>query len=422
MSAGRNAVFLLSSQFASLLIRLVYLLIMARTLPPEAYGALSYALSWYLLFLPATYLGADVVLSREIARARETAPALLGATLGLRVCAITLVTAASILLANLLENDAYLRILIVLFSFSLLGRSLWMWCASAFTAFEEARLVLRFEVAFRFLEVGVLIFFLLMVGPDLWSIAIIHACSWLLQAVAAIGAVRRRHAIRFTVPAAKWLKVLRDGIPGAALAFSMAAFFQLPIVLFRQVEGLDESLGHFALSFQILTYLLTIPYVIATASLPVLSRSAVRGDGKDRAAVVLLVAIIVVGGALVTIAGSFFASPAVVTLFGLNYASAAQVLAEGLWLLIPASLAIMLQHVLFSYSARVNIAAAAPLVGSASMAALFPVLTRENGEGGALTAVAVGLLTWCTFTLIALFRTGFFKNQVGQASASTSSH
>lgn len=415
-SVGRNTAFLLFNQFASLLIRLIYLFILARALAPEGYGALSYALSWYLLLLPATFLGADVVLSREIARRREAAPVLLGTTLGLRVCAAILVLGASLLLAITIEGDDYVRSLVMLLSFSLLGRSLWMWSASAFTALEETRFIPRFELTSRLLELGVLTSFLATVGPDLRGIAIIHASSWFLQGIAAVAAVSRRYGISVHWSGGGWLAVLRDGIPGAAFVMALAAFFQLPIVLFRHLDGIDPALGHFALGFQVVTYLLTIPYVVANASLPVLSRSAIRKDGKDRIAVFLLSAIILVGGAAFASAGSLVAGPLVISLFGSNYAAASIVLSQGLWLLIPGSFAMLMQQVLFSTSVRSTVAAMAPLVGVAAMSALFPVLVRYNGPAGALWSVAVGLLIWFACTSTILLRTGFFRRRMRPAS------
>jgi O-antigen/teichoic acid export membrane protein len=413
-SAARNSAQLIGTHFSSILIRIIYIMILVRSLSPADYGILNYGLSWYLAFIPLTYLGADVVLSRGIARRREAASELLGITLGLRCYAIVLVVVASIVLAGAVENDGQVRSLLLLFSVALIGRSLWMWGMSAFTAFEEARVIMQLEIMFRVLEVGALIVFLTTAQVSLVGIAIIHVGSWCLQGAVTIAEVRRRHKVHLRQPDGRWIVVLRDGIPGAIFAIAAAAFFQLPVILFRQVEGTSMSLGYFALALQLVASLQIIPYAIATASLPVLSRSAARGDGKDRAAVLLLVAVIVLAGAVLATGASFFVSPLVEGLFGARYASAAILLSDALWLLIPISISMLLQQILFSNSIRSKLGAAAPLLGVTAMVILFPRLTLAAGHSGAFLAMAIGISIWLLCTASVLIRAGFFSKHRGR--------
>ena len=399
-SVARNSVFLLSSQAASILIRFAYLFILVRALSPSTYGALNYALSWYLVLLPMTYLGSDVILGREVTRNRQNAPRLLGATLGLRICAVLLVMLASIAAVGAAENDPQVRSVIVIFSFTLIGRGLWMWSGSVFTAFEQAHLLLRFELLSRLIEIAVLIALLETYGPDLRAIAIVHASSWFLQAVGSIASIWRRYGISFHWPKRDWGAVLRDGIPGAIFAVALGAFFQLPVMLFRHVVGIGDALGNFALGFQIVTYLLTIPYVVSQAALPVLSRNMAIDIHKTRKVVTILAAPILLGGAAVALTGSLVTGLFIVALFGPAYASAAAVLGWGLWLLIPASLAMLVQQMLFTTSKRSIAAALAPVAGVACMCLVFPQFVRAEGAQGALWAISWGLVVWLVCALV----------------------
>ena len=408
-SAVKNSAFLFATQAASIAIRFAYLFVLARILSPARYGALNYALSWYLLVLPLTYLGADVILSREVGLSRERASSLLGATLGMRLIAAFLVTLGLLVTISLFVDDPSLSTLVALFSCALVGRSLWMWSASVFTAFEETRFTLRFEVITRLLELTAVVIVVRLLGPDLYKIAIVHACSWLLQGTAATLLVFRRYEPRIHLPRLQWLQLLATGFPGAAFSISTAAFFQLPIILFGQIIGTGNSLGYFALAFQVITYLVGIPTVIASASLPVLSRSAARGDGKDRIAAVILAAATVVGGLGLVLAASLVGRPVVTFLFGERYAGAALVLQHSLWLLPLASIAMLLQNVLFSNDVRSLGAKFGPLVGLAVMIGLFPTLTQSRGYVGALICLAAGLALWIVFASIESFRMGFFK-------------
>ena len=407
ISAGKNSAILLTTQLVSVLIRLAYLTILARAVAPAEYGLLTYSLSWYLFLLPFTFLGADVVLGRELSR-RKDAPELLGVTLGTRAVGVILVLVFSLILAFAIEPNAQLRSLVILFSLSLPGRSLWMWGAAAFIAYERSRTVMAFELWFRLLEVVVILSVLHWIGPSLYLIAMIHAASWLLQGFAAAWAVRRRYGLSLGWPNAGWLKTVRDGIPGATFAIAMAAFFQLPIVLFRLFQGTGDELGHFALAYQFVTYLLTIPYVVAYASLPILSRSAQRQDGKDRTAVWAMASLIVLGGIVVGIVTGFAGRPIVTSLFGAGYVAAATVLNVGIWLLIPASLAMLLQQVLFSHAITSRVAAAGPLVGVLTMILLFPFIQLSTEYRSALATVACGLAAWLILVLGEVIRMGFF--------------
>ena len=207
-SVARNSAFLFATQATSIAIRFVYLFILARTLSPAAYGSLNYSLSWYLVVLPLTYLGADVVLARHIGRRHDGASHLLGSTLGMRVSAAVLVTGSLLAASSLREQDTYLKGLIALFSCALIGRSVWMWSASVFTAFEQAGLTLGFEIASRLLELCAVLLVLKLFGPDLYKIAIVHAFSWLLQGATSTIVAVRRYSPSFKRPGFEWLHLL----------------------------------------------------------------------------------------------------------------------------------------------------------------------------------------------------------------------
>jgi O-antigen/teichoic acid export membrane protein len=369
-------------------------------------------MSWYLIVLPLTYLGGDIVLAREIGRRRESASALLGATFGMRTCAALLVTSVLLVTSELVERDTYLAGLIALFSCALIGRSLWMWSASVFTAFEEARLTLRFEVASRLLELFAVLLVIKLLGAELYDIAMAHAFSWLLQGIAATVYVFRRYSPNFQRPNVEWIRLLREGSPGAAFSISTAIFFQLPIVLFGRIEGGGNSLGYFALAVQVISYFVGISTLIASAALPVLSRSAARQDGKDRLAALFMIGGIFVVGASLALAASLLGHSFVTFLFGDRYAGTVAVLQASLWLFIPASIAILFQNVLFSNQIRTLVPTIAPLLGVATMLVLFPASTRAEGYLGALLAVAAGLVMWTFLAAAETLRIGFFKRPI----------
>jgi len=413
-AAVRNSGYLLGSQLASLLLRIPYVLILVWWLAPAEYGILTYSMSWYLVFIPLTYLGADVVLSREIARDKDVAPTLIGTTLKMRCVAVLAVSITSAIVCLAIESEPQARILILILTAALAGRSFWMWGLAVLTALENARWIARLEIGFRSLEILAVLAYFLFVGMSLEAIAIVHATIWCLQAATTFAVIRELHPIAFRHSRLTSGKVLRDGVPGAIFAIAMTAFFQLPVVLYRQVEGTGDSLGYFALAFQLIAYLQLAPYMFALGSLPALSRSAAREDGKDRSAALSLTFMIPLAVAVLAILARWISEPVVEAIFGTRYVSAANVFAEALWLLIPMSLAMLLQQIVFARKIHAALGVAAPLLGVTTMAASFPALTHALDQSGSLIAVALGFSVWLACIAAELARAGFFTTRLEQ--------
>lgn len=408
-SVARNSAYLLGGQALSILLRAIHVFILVRALAPADYGILNYALSWYLSFIAFTYLGLEVVLSREIGRSRTAVPQLAGATLALRSGAIVIVTFVSIGSALALGTDTITLQLIVILALALVGRSVWLWSASLFTALEEAPLVMRVDLLVRPLELLVLLGYLGLIGPDLVGIASIHALSWCLQGGIGLAIARRRTAFDFSTTQQGALKLLVQGLPGSFYALGMAWFFQLPVLLFGQLEGMGATLGFFALSFQLVGYVQIVPTVIGGAALPVLSRSAARADGKDRLVALALILLVPAGGALIAISGAWWSEPLMSFVFGAPYAPAGDIFAAALWLLIPMCLAVLLQQFVFSSAFRSILGALSPLLGVAAMSACFPLLPGWLDYRGAILAIFIGMSVWVVGTATALIRSGFFS-------------
>ncbi|QEX21177.1 hypothetical protein FRZ61_10990 [Hypericibacter adhaerens] len=404
----QNFGFLLGSQILTTAIGGAYAVLLARLLGPELYGTLTYGYSWYLTFITLTYLGLDMVLAREVGRQPAAGPSLAGSTLALRAAAATLVAILSAVAACLFEPDPTARFLLLILSVALLGRALWLWCGSAFVAFEVTRRQLPIDLVFRPLELLVVMLALWFLTPrNILAIAVIHTVLWWAQAavgfVIVAGKVTR---IDFSGISAKTLRLIGAGIPGALYTMTVIWFLQAPIVLFRQIAGTGDMLGHFALAMQMMGYLLTVPYLVGSVAMPVLSRSVARDDGKTRhAAKAMLVAIPATGLGL-GLLGTWLAPPLIAVAFGADYLPAGQMLGEAIWLLTPISLAVGLQQILFSRRAGLGIASASAVLGVVAMALLYEPLTQTLSYHGALLAIAIGMVVWVGGLVVALFLSG----------------
>ena len=65
-SIAGNAAYNVTAKAFNIALRLGYVVLLARLLGRADYGLLVYALTWYVLFIPLTNLGQDLVLARAL--------------------------------------------------------------------------------------------------------------------------------------------------------------------------------------------------------------------------------------------------------------------------------------------------------------------------------------------------------------------
>jgi len=410
-SIVRNATYLSVGHVISVVVRVIYVLTLVRWLSPDDYGKLSYGMAWYLTFIVFTYLGQDIVLSRGIGRGIQNIDTLMNKTLLHRVMAIGVVGVVSIAVATVFEPDARTLTILSVFAGAMAGRSLWIWSAWVLTALEKTKHAVTIDLIFRPIEVLCVLAFVAVHEPSILGIAAIHSASWCVQGL--VGAFRARKAMvrPIRVGIDDSVSLFRDGAAGAVYAFGLAWFLQAPVLLFRHFGESGPALGHFALAFQLIGHLLVIPYFLGAAALPILSRSAMRKDGKDRIlALAILAGVPVAGGVFVALAAAL-GPPAVTLLFGPAYAFTADVLVAALWLLIPLGIAVLLHQFTFAASQRTFLGVVAPLAGAIVMTLSYAPMTANQGYKGAILATGVGMTAWAFLVLASLLRIGFFKRR-----------
>jgi len=407
-SVLRNFSYLFASQVLTTAIGACYSIFLARQLGPELYGTLNYGYAWYLTFIALTYLGLDMVLGREVGREPTAAPRLVGSTLVLRALAAATIGAASVVIAFVVEPQPEVRRLLYVLAIALVGRAVWLWCGSVFTAFEDTRHQFLIDLGFRPLELAAAIVMLLVVAPQsILAVALVHATVWWLQAAFGVAIiVRRITRIEFTTLGPRARLLLLEGLPGALYTLAVIWFLQAPTVLFRYLVGTGEALGHFALAIQIVGYLVIVPYLVGNVALPVLSRSAARADGKTHIAARATLITVPAATTLLGVLALWLGPAMTVLIFGNRYVETGAIVAEAVWLLLPIGLAIGLQQIVFSHRCDPWTASLSSVLGVLAMAVLYGPLTRALSYHGALAATGIGAALWAAGPVIALSRAG----------------
>lgn len=278
---GSNASLIFAAQLVTSVLRAAYAAIVARKLGPELFGLLNYGLGWYAALLAIANLQLESYMSRQLAAAPAQGSAILSRALTLRTFSTLAVFAIALYLAGTSREAQPLPVLLLVFSLAMAGRSAAMWSNSAFIAIEKARPMFALEVGARVVEVvaGSVALFL---GAGLVGIAVVHALSWILQAVAALVIARSRlPALRFQPNLGEQASLLKAVAPVAGASIAATWLMQGPFVMFRGHAAHPADLGIVALVLQVFVLMAGVPAALGRAALPALSRSVARTDSKD---------------------------------------------------------------------------------------------------------------------------------------------
>ena len=389
-----NSAYLTVTRFGTLVVRVIYVLVIARVLGPELYGLLAYGQSWYMAFFPIALLGLGAIISREIGRDPSNTPIFLATTITLRMVAALLAAIVSASLGWHLEPDATLRQLLLIFSLALAGRAMAIWAEHVFVAHERSGYVLIQEAIFRPSEVLIGIG-LLFWGSGVVALAVLHAIVWWLQAFLSFAVVRARLvSVALSWDSAAVRRVLRATWPIAIAALMAGWLMQGPLVLYRHQPGVTEAaLGQLALALQMVVVLSTFPGSIGMAALPILARSIERGDQKDILFLEMMTRIAILGGCMAGVIGLAFAEPLTVWVFGQQYAEGGKLLGSAVWLMIPLTIGTAASPSLLARGHRWSLVVGS-LVGVLLLIVLTPPLVQYLGAVGALAAAGTGLTSW----------------------------
>ena len=399
-SIARNLVYLLGGQGVYFVTRLFYVVIIARVFGPEIYGMINYGIAWYLLFLPLTRMGMESVLSRDAGTSRQQGDHTAEVTLAIRIISIVVVTALYIIISLFLEKDPASRLMVLVFAFALAGRSLASWTNSVYAAYECNQYYLRQQAGFRSLEVA-----LGLVVTAVWRDALLlvamHGLVWCLEAIYGLIVVHHRVVVlRLRVHFAEMGRIFRQGFPLGIFMLMMALPYQGPLVFFRHVISSGDILGQLALAMQVLFVLSNIAYALSGASLPVLSRSVLRQDGKDRVFSETMIRFSILLGCLLALLGTTFAPWLTVKIFGARYAQAGDLMAPVLWLTIPFTMRQTLTSVLIAGKKDSQVFWGALLGSIFFVLTIFPSVDRYNAAGAIVSAAGAMSLTTFYFMLL----------------------
>lgn len=389
----KNAAYLTASSGTTRLLRVIYLIVVARFMGPEFYGLFSYGQSWYLTFLGMTTLGFAIVIPRAIGQDRSQAPLIIATSLRLQVLAIVIVTPLCLFAGVLVAQSPEERNLLLIFALVLPGRGLAHWAEHIFTGYEKAEYGFRLEAFARLLEVGSGIAAVL-IWQNLIVLALIHAVNWWLQGLLGWWIVMRMYPEATARPQRTDIgEMCRKILPAAIYIAFVMWIMQGPIVMYRQFEASVTTLGQVALLLNAFGILAIVPNMLAYAALPVLSRSANNAESNNLRFVKELCRIAFILGTAISLFACAVGPWFIEKTFGSAYTLTGTLLGPTLILLIPLTIARVSAGVLWARSIGTFTVLAA-LLGAAVMTLLFPSLVASEGPAGAIIAAGCGISVW----------------------------
>ena len=389
-SIAKNAFYLVGSQWVNIALRFCYVLFLARWLGPELYGIFNYTLSWYLVILPLAGLGLGVILGHEIPRNPDRQSDVLSGTFSLRV--ISSITCAMICAISglILEKNPEARILLLVFSSALMGRSIATWTSSVFTAYEASQYAFMFRSLFRTMELIFSIVFIFF-GGGVLGLSIIHALSWWLEGILSILWIKKSFSpMKFRVKEKELKSYFNRGLVLGIFSLSSTFILQGPLVLYRHISGLGEHLGQLALAMQALTLIASLPGFLTAGALPALSRSILRGDGKAQFFTESMIRITIIAGTALGLSGLASFPWIIETLFGPSYGEAGMLLGRILWLFIPLAVGTMITSI-FQARGEYAVPTLFSLTGAAILLLAIYPMTSLAGQSGVIGAMGIAL-------------------------------
>jgi len=387
-AVARNAAYLAASRWVAVIIRVIYLFVLARFLGPDLYGFFAYAQSWYLAFLPLTSFGMNALLPREIGMGGKSAKQLIDTSLLVRLISALIVVIAAIFIGATYEDSDALRMVLILVAASLPARALWYWCGTLLVAFERTHYDFWLSMCFRSLELvaGVLV---LWGGGGLLGVGLTHLIVWSLNAGAGLWLIHRRVTpLTLGYHTAAMRLLFRQGIPMSGQGVFLELLTSGPIAVSRHFLESLSSLGQLALVLRVANIVSSGAAAAMSAAIPAMSRSFKDGGNADLVFVRTGTKLALVVGTLITLLALALGESAVTLLFGPEYRLAGILLGNLTLMLAPLLAAIVVSQSLLVRGYTDFLALAAGISAAALLALLVPSVKYWD-LGGVVVAVIV---------------------------------
>lgn len=269
-SIAKNTTVLMGSQAITALSSFVLILFLPRYLGTEEYGRLYLAVSIVMIAQIVMEFGGSFFIAKEIARDRDSAPALIANSIGLRsifwIISLVLLGAFSFFAGYSLE----VKLLIGILAFSKIWEVSQKVLMSCFQGFEVLQYSSTCNIAERVFLTAVGIITLLLGGRAV-SIAVVMALSTLLSFLISVYFGKRLMTFVRRFQWDRMRALLRLGLPYFLFSIFGVIYYRIDAVMLSFWTP-EAVLGWYGVAYRFFDIVMFFPSIFNTAVFPVLSR------------------------------------------------------------------------------------------------------------------------------------------------------
>jgi O-antigen/teichoic acid export membrane protein len=328
---ARNTIFGVGAQVALRLAGFIFTILVVRSLGDENFGQYSIIIAWAGLFSVIGDLGINQYLAREIARDKTAAVDLFWDTVALRFLLAIIASAVTVGGAIALTDYSSDIVLgIAIFTSTYFLQSIIEPLQSLLIGNERVDVlsVTNFISQVAFMLMAGLFLYL---GLDFVWLVVASAIALPITGIIQYRIIRRNNLgpPRLRMNRAKWLSLIRGGIPFAATQVSLSFAYQVDTIFLSQYTN-DEVVGWYSAAYRLILAIYTLSRAFNEALLPTLSREHTSNPTAVRNWYFTSTRFIVLSGLPIVVGGALL-SQDIIAVFGSEFGPAALALAILIW-------------------------------------------------------------------------------------------
>jgi O-antigen/teichoic acid export membrane protein len=266
----KNTALIFASRVITALLGFAATLMIARHFGVEDYGKFALALSFVALFIPLGDLGMDILLTREVAKAKESLKNILGNVLAIKLILAVVFLGLVVSVVNLMGYGGLTKSLVYVAAVSAILTFTANSFISSFRAFERMEYEAVSSVLAKLLT-AVAVFALIFLNKNL---------LWMMWAQVMGGALLLLSSLfflrsKFATPSLRmefslWKKLITGGLPFALTYFMVMVYFKIDSVMLSKMVG-DEAVGAYNAAYNIVFALMIISSAIVGSIFPAIT-------------------------------------------------------------------------------------------------------------------------------------------------------
>jgi len=383
----KNTFWLFMGEASGRILKMVLIVYAARKLGADGWGIFSYVISVASLSMVFSDIGISSIITREASQKKEDYKKFISASLLLKSIILIISTIFVIFLSPYLSHIKEANILFPIIGIVLFFDSIRDIAIAINRVFEKMEMEMVMKVIMN-LVILVLGIILIRINPFPISMAIAYAVGSLVGLILIIFIIRKNISKLIIKTDLKSLKlVIRTTMPFALVTLIGTIMGNTDIYMLGIWKS-PEVIGIYSAAQRFYQFIVIIPSMIATATLPLMSRLANNDNKKFKVVLEKVLSVFVMIGLPIALGGVILANQIIPLMFGLEYMDAIPVLQILMVMLLVSFPLILLSNTIFVYNEQKKLAKAY-IFGVVANVILNYLLIPKFGAIGAATALFV---------------------------------